>query len=705
MRKIILLIQLIILSLNIFGQYSLVEPKPTFHKEENQSKSVKKYFRNLNSRAFTESYFLNYGFANQPEATDKNSGPSIVTFMKLNRNYSNSDRGTLSDLLQYVGRNGELYHIYAFNNTTSKYVYNTIDITKTTLKIDSLSVPFAYTRKNNTVDSIIISLYDLSNITIPNSTTNNGTPISLTYTGAPLYRNAIPVTAAIAYTDTFNFSGGTTFPYTDYLIKPNLTLPAGKAFAMRVEFVGDTANYFQPIFDTYDECTNCVATQAYIENTTGYLNYIFPSTPPFNFSGALNRQLMFACNEPQNCAYYFPQTLRTSYYVTSTTQFNVKIDPVSNIRGCQSLGSTLDLAASYSGLDTVHKVTFKWRATGGKFDNGFDTITSTSPTYTFDTVGGFKSIILTGTATNGEVASDTIGIENWSMNPVLTATGKISCSTQDSLKLAIINSAAVGINTQLVTAYDALTTRNLSTNLNDLNGYFGIKYSWGGTGGYPRTDTTFIYSKTAGTFTLTVTNFVGCQKVLSYNAINTATSIPTLDFTFTPSTNICQNKDVNFKVTAAATRTGWTYSWKDGATAFTNSPGTDIIQVFTTAGSKTIYLNADSGACKATQVSKTLTVIASTVSPCKSSISESISDNIKVYPNPVRNGEVFIQNELNSLLSIRVTDMLGKVITTDKIAGNKTNPIDLSNAPNGVYFIELEGKNDRTIKKIIVDKQ
>jgi hypothetical protein len=453
----------------------------------------------------------------------------------------------------------------------------------------------------------------------------------------------------------------------------------------------------------YDECNSgCVASRAYTPNTTGYLNYTFNSNPPFNFSGAMNRQSMFACQNPQDdCSWYYYQSYRANYYVTSTTDFNVNIDPVADIRGCA--GTTLALASSFSGMDTVHKVALLWRASRGTFDNGKDTITSTGPTYTFDTTSGLVTIILKGTSTNSETASDTTLLANWSMNPVLTTTGKISCDPKDSVRMSIANSAAVGFNTNMVTAYDNITTLSLATNLNHLNQFFGLRYEWTGTGLYPRTDTTFTNTKTAGTFNLKVTNSIGCTKTISRTFTSTANP-PTLDFTFTPSTNICPNKNVEFKVAASSVRSGWTYNWVETSTTLATS-GETITHAFNSSGVKSVKLNADSSGCKATEVSKNVTVLPATDPKCKVSISLAENDNLKIYPNPVRDGKVYIHNDMNQSLSYRVTDMLGKVISSDKLVSNKESQVDLSNAPNGIYFIELESKGERVIKKIIVDKQ
>lgn len=699
-----LLLTISLISLTVFGQIGVDFDTRQLQKhiDPNPEKHIRKVSnRNLTPRGFTESYMLNSAFFNQPTARDNNAGPYIMTSGRLNRRWGNTNTGTMKDLLQYMGNDGYIYHIFGFQTQTSKYVYNTINLSKTTLRIDSIEFPFFYDRKVNTVDSIIISLYDLSDITIPNAQTNNGTPVSLSYNGVPLYRQAIAVTSSIPTTDTFKFT--TPYPFTNYLIKPNLTLPAGKAFAFRVEFDGDTANYFHPIFDMYDECNNgCVATRAYTPNTTGYLNYTSNSNPPFNFSGAMNRQSMFVCqNSTDDCTWYYYQSYRASYYVTSTTDFNVNIDPITNVRGCA--GTTLAMVSSFSGLDTVHKVSFLWRASRGTFENGKDTITSGGPTYTFDTTGGFVSIILKGTATNGEIASDTAFLENFSMNPTLTTVGKISCSPNDSVRMSIANSAAVGINSALVNGYDALTTLNLATNLNHLNQFFAIKYEWTGTGLYPRTDTAFTNTKTAGTFNLKITNFVGCTKTISRNFVNTANP-PVLDFTFAPATNICQNKDVVFTVANSSIRSGWNYDWSESTTSLASS-GQSVTHQFSSSGVKSVKLNADSSGCKAVEVSKSVNVIANTDSRCKTSIGNATSDNIQIFPNPVRDGKLFVQNDASQSLTFKVTDMLGKVISSDKLGSNSNGQIDLSNSPNGIYFVEIEGKGDRVIKKVIVDKQ
>jgi len=75
----------------------------------------------------------------------------------------------------------------------------------------------------------------------------------------------------------------------------------------------------------------------------------------------------------------------------------------------------------------------------------------------------------------------------------------------------------------------------------------------------------------------------------------------------------------------------------------------------------------------------------------------SITDNIKVYPNPSTGiFNISIQEDA----SVEVHDMLGKVIYTNKVkSGNST--IDISNYQSGMYLLQVETENGSVTKKII----
>ena len=67
---------------------------------------------------------------------------------------------------------------------------------------------------------------------------------------------------------------------------------------------------------------------------------------------------------------------------------------------------------------------------------------------------------------------------------------------------------------------------------------------------------------------------------------------------------------------------------------------------------------------------------------------------LKIYPNPANNK---ITIDANDVLDVKLFDVLGK-----HIASTKQNQIDLSNLPEGVYFIQVQTKQNTTTQKIIV---
>lgn len=230
------------------------------------------------------------------------------------------------------------------------------------------------------------------------------------------------------------------------------------------------------------------------------------------------------------------------------------------------------------------------------------------------------------------------------------------------------------------------------------------------------TNTTYLWSgeststtrtalaKTAGIYNVKTTFGPSkCTFDTSVTITSTYAGPPTLDFTSAPA-SLCVNKDVTLTLVPTA-KPGWTYTFKDGAS--TIGTGSPLVTSFATAGSKSVTLSADSSICAAASISKTITIKAAGSTGCGFgvNIKETTADNIKIYPNPVRNGEVFIQNEMNQTINVRIIDMLGKVVAIDKVSGNKTNPVNLSNSPNGLYFVELESKGDKSIQKIVVEKQ
>jgi len=227
-------------------------------------------------------------------------------------------------------------------------------------------------------------------------------------------------------------------------------------------------------------------------------------------------------------------------------------------------------------------------------------------------------------------------------------------------------------------------------------------YSWSGAG---VSATNSVVARKPGTYNVQ-TLFVpsGCTFDTLINITSNFT-IPTLDFSFTPTTGICQNKtEVTFNVAASADRPLWNYTWSDQSGPLSTPAGNSISHIFTASGSRSVSLNADSIGCKATAVTKIVTVTASTAAGCKVGInSPNLSDQISIYPNPVSNGALHIDNNSGNAINVKMVDLFGKSTFNQSI--NRNASINLDNVSNGIYFVEIESKGERIIKKVVVDKQ
>ena len=77
--------------------------------------------------------------------------------------------------------------------------------------------------------------------------------------------------------------------------------------------------------------------------------------------------------------------------------------------------------------------------------------------------------------------------------------------------------------------------------------------------------------------------------------------------------------------------------------------------------------------------------------------------NPDVWPNPTT-GMVYISaGQADSPSRVRVSDALGRVLTTPMTRASNSSPwlLDLSNAPSGVYLIELESEGVRSVQRVV----
>lgn len=80
-------------------------------------------------------------------------------------------------------------------------------------------------------------------------------------------------------------------------------------------------------------------------------------------------------------------------------------------------------------------------------------------------------------------------------------------------------------------------------------------------------------------------------------------------------------------------------------------------------------------------------------------ISENTIPGLKVYPNPVTNGKLFITTDSNAEKTITIYDVLGKQVFNTVT----TESVNVSNLNNGIYIARINEEGKSVIKKIVIN--
>jgi hypothetical protein len=86
------------------------------------------------------------------------------------------------------------------------------------------------------------------------------------------------------------------------------------------------------------------------------------------------------------------------------------------------------------------------------------------------------------------------------------------------------------------------------------------------------------------------------------------------------------------------------------------------------------------------------------IAPITVGIKEVASQNVSIYPNPVKNN-LFIELENQEVTSINIIDFSGKVVQV--ITNTDTTNIDVSDLPQGIYVLKLSTENGILTNKFI----
>ncbi len=593
------------------------------------------------------------------------TNPSLLYPWDVNRNFPPDSIFSLKygavlfdSLPSATTFDGQLNAPYFVNRSASK------------LYIDSVYVNCNYNRKNNAVtDTLYIYVFDVDNVnrSFPSGDIQNTV-------SSFLFVDTMYLTGPLTGPSIFTGGLGTrlTRPVQKWLAK-------GKSFGVAVQFVGSLQNDFT-LYTKNIVKPDCQSggmfTPAWVNNSFCFLN-LKQGNGGADITGPLQSWNGISFTSPTIVCKHIPfGSLWIEANVKDSVDFSCVAIPnqhlgynaaAANIAASEFYkvckGDQTKLFCIVAG-NTTQNVTYKWSSAVGLDDS-----TLAVPTFTHSV--GNKSYTVTITE-GSSTAVCGLTIQSRSIGADLGADKTIPCLTTTA-----VNSVLTGFTTT------------------------GNTYAWS-TG----ETTKNVSNKDVGTYTVTVTNVIGCSATASVKVLNTGVN-NTLNFTNSGTGVIfCQNR-ANTIANTSTEKSGWDFAWS--AAGVTTTTDVDGKVVFPATGNVALTLSATrtSDQCKAIPVTKTVAVKASNDPLCKNAISNiGANTSVNIFPIPTSSAvNVEITNLENNAV-MTVVDVMGNVIESKSIGASsfvKEN-VSFENRANGIYFIKIESANEKTIQRIVVEK-
>lgn len=83
-----------------------------------------------------------------------------------------------------------------------------------------------------------------------------------------------------------------------------------------------------------------------------------------------------------------------------------------------------------------------------------------------------------------------------------------------------------------------------------------------------------------------------------------------------------------------------------------------------------------------------------------SSASFSQIDGLKMYPNPVKGGNLHIETASNGSIEVAIFDLVGKQVVSTKVVNNTVN---VANLTTGVYVVKITEEGKTSTKKLVIE--
>ncbi len=86
------------------------------------------------------------------------------------------------------------------------------------------------------------------------------------------------------------------------------------------------------------------------------------------------------------------------------------------------------------------------------------------------------------------------------------------------------------------------------------------------------------------------------------------------------------------------------------------------------------------------------------LNPCVLSVNQNAIAGLKVYPNPVINGTLFIDTDSNSVKTVSIFDVLGKQV----VKASTEQTVNVSNLKGGVYIVKITEDGKTATRKLVI---
>lgn len=175
-----------------------------------------------------------------------------------------------------------------------------------------------------------------------------------------------------------------------------------------------------------------------------------------------------------------------------------------------------------------------------------------------------------------------------------------------------------------------------------------------------------------------------------------------------------QGQNIIFQVNAIGV--GVTYQWQvgvNGVFSNINDGGiyqgvkTNRLRVNGVSYAQNEYqfrcaVNGDPSFCLADPDTSEIAVLYVDVPSSVSNISS--QGNTAIYPNPTKDGQVFISSELNNISSFKIVDNFGRVVQTGDLTPNTNNAINISKLVPSVYSVHIYNNKGEQLKTLKLTK-